>query len=69
MWPEDPNWARCHVYGGAAVVLVRHPVAFGNSNERWDALGRWLRCILGRIVTYVGPAFPVAGIEEVKTGT
>lgn len=41
--PDDPTWAEGYDTGDGAVVLVRHPVAFGNSHERWEALGRWLR--------------------------
>jgi hypothetical protein len=40
---DDPTWAEGYETDAGAVVLVRHPVAFGNSHDRWEALGRWLR--------------------------
>lgn len=43
---EDPTWAEGYVLPEGGVVLVRHPVAFGSSNARWEALGRWLRARL-----------------------
>jgi hypothetical protein len=43
---DDPNWARGFAVADGGVVLVRHPVAFGNSNVRWETLGRWLRARL-----------------------
>jgi len=46
VWSDDPNWAQGYAKDGAVVVLVRHPVAFGNSNKRWDTLGRWIKARL-----------------------
>jgi len=38
----DPGWAETYAVDGRGIVLVRHPVR-DNANERWIALGRWLR--------------------------
>jgi hypothetical protein len=40
---DDPTWAQGYTVRDGGVVLVRHPVAFGSSNARWESLGRWLR--------------------------
>lgn len=45
---DDPTWALGFRLPVGGAVLVRHPVAFGNSNARWEALGRWLRGRLAR---------------------
>jgi hypothetical protein len=42
----EPTWAQGYAVADGGVVLVRHPVAFGNSNARWETLGRWLRARL-----------------------
>jgi len=43
---DDPTWARGYTTEVGGVVLVRHPVAFGNTNARWESLGRWMQARL-----------------------
>lgn len=45
---DQADWARGFRTPEGGVVLVEHPVAFGGSNDRWEAVGRWIGGLLVR---------------------